>query len=189
MSSSLLTIGHSNHSPARFRELLAEHGVEVLVDVRSWPHSRYVEWADRSQLPALTEEVRARYLFLGDQLGGRPDGDEYYDQQGHALYGKVAASDAFRAGIARLHRGIERFRVAIMCSEEDPEHCHRRLLVAKVLLDEGVVVTHIRGDGRVESEPGPIDLSAGALFDEGERQWRSLRSVSRGRPPRTSLAA
>lgn len=186
---SLLTLGHSNHSPEHFQGLLSEHRVEVLVDVRSWPHSQYVKWVDRSSLPKVAKAVEVRYLFLGDRLGGRPDDADCYDEEGHVLYGKVAAGADFRSGLARLRRGIGRYRVAIMCSEENPEHCHRRLLVAKVLLEEGISVTHIRGDGRTEAEPGPIDLSAGSLFDEEERPWRSSRSVLRKRLPRTSLAA
>lgn len=186
---SLLTVGHSNHSPGHFQGLLSEHRVEVLADVRSWPHSQYVEWVDKASLPKVARAVEAKYLFLGDQLGGRPDDADCYDEEGHVLYGKVAVGKNFRAGLERLRRGIGRYRVAIMCSEENPEHCHRRLLVAKVLLEEGIAVTHIRGDGRAEAESGPIDLSAGSLFDEEERLWRSSRSVLRKRPPRTSLAA
>jgi len=189
LGSTLLTLGHSNHAPEHFQSLLIENRVEVLVDVRSWPHSRYVEWADRAVLPNIVGSVDAKYLFLGDQLGGRPDDGSFYDGEGHVLYARVAASEDFRAGVARLKRGIEQCRVAIMCSEENPENCHRRLLIAKVLLDEGVPVTHIRGDGKNEAEPGPIDLSAGSLFDDEERVWRSSRSVSRKRPPGTSLAA
>jgi uncharacterized protein (DUF488 family) len=185
----LFTLGHSNHSRERFQELLADAKIDVLVDVRSWPHSRYVEWADKAILPAVASSVGAKYLFLGDRLGGRPDDGAFYDAEGHVLYGRVASSEDFRAGIERLKRGISRCRVSIMCSEEDPEHCHRRLLVAKVLLDEGISVVHIRGDGGREVEPGPIDLSAGALFADEERLWRSLRSVSRKPLPRTSFAA
>jgi uncharacterized protein (DUF488 family) len=189
MSNSLLTVGHSNHSPERFQALLSDAAVDVLVDVRSWPHSRYVEWADRAVLPTIVAATGAKYLFLGDRLGGRPDDGQFYDAEGHVLYGRVADSEGFREGIERLKRGVAQCQVAVMCSEEDPTHCHRRLLVSKVLLEEDVAVTHIRGDGRRETEPGPIDLSGGALFADEERQWRSSLSVSRKRPPRTSLAA
>lgn len=185
----LLTIGHSNHSAEHFGELLVEHGVEVLADVRSWPHSRYVEWADRSQIGEVAEAAGTRYLFLGKELGGRPDGAEFYDAAGHVLYGKVAKSGEFRAGIERLLRGAARFRVAIMCSEEDPASCHRRLLVAKVLLEKGLTIGHIRGDGRCEVEAEPIDLAEGSLFDDEESLWRSSLSVSRRRPPRISSVA
>jgi uncharacterized protein (DUF488 family) len=185
----LLTIGHSNHSAEHFRWLLAKHGVEVLVDVRSWPHSRYVEWADRSRIGDVAREAGAEYLFLGKELGGRPDADQCYDEAGHVLYGKVAKSSEFRAGIERLLRGSTRYRVAIMCSEEDPASCHRRLLVAKVLLERGLTIGHIRGDGRCEVESEPIDLAEGSLFDDEESLWRSSLSVSRKRPPRISSAA
>jgi uncharacterized protein (DUF488 family) len=79
--------------------------------------------------------------------------------------------------------------VAIMCSEEDPAHCHRRLLVSKVLLDRGVTIAHIRRNGRVEIESGPLKLSEGTLFEDEESLWRSSLSVSRGRRPGTSSTA
>ncbi len=67
--------------------------------------------------------------------------------------------------------------------------CHRRLLVAKVLLEKGLTISHIRGDGRCETESKPIVLSEGSLFDDEEGLWRSSLSVSRRQPPRISSAA
>lgn len=185
----VLTVGHSNHSAERFQELLLAYRVEVLVDVRSWPRSRYVEWADRSRLPEVAAAAGARYLFLGEELGGRPDGPEFYDAEGHVLYWKIAHSCRFSAGIERLKEGASRYRVAIMCSEEDPAFCHRRLLVGKVLLGEAWSIIHIRGDGSCEEESRPIDLSEGSLFEDEENLWRSSLSVSRRRLPRISSAA
>lgn len=187
--SRIFTIGHSNLDSDHFRRLLSEHGIEVLVDVRSWPHSRYVPWVDAAVLPELVGEAGVRYLFLGKELGGRPDGDEFYDSDGHVLYGKVAEQEWFKQAIERLERGAEEYRVAIMCSEEDPAHCHRRLLVSKVLLDRGVTIAHIRRNGRVEIESGPLKLSEGTLFEDEESLWRSSLSVSRGRRPGTSSTA
>ncbi|MEX2447591.1 MAG: DUF488 domain-containing protein [Solirubrobacterales bacterium] len=187
--SRLLTIGHSNHSAEHFRELLTRNGVEVLVDVRSWPHSRYVDWVDQAQIGDVVRSAGARYLFLGEELGGRPEAAEFYDSSGRVLYGKVAQSEEFQAGIERLRRGAESYRVAIMCSEEDPTACHRRLLITKVLLEDGWTVGHVRGDGRCEVESEPIVLSAGSLFDDEEGLWRSSLSVSRSRVPRISSAA
>lgn len=189
MATRLFTIGHSNLDPDHFQRLLRDHGIEVLVDVRSWPHSRYVAWADASALPDLLAEGGIKYLFLGNELGGRPDEDEFYDAEGHVLYGKVAEQESFKRAVERLKRGSEDYRVAIMCSEEDPTHCHRRLLVAKVLLEHGLSVEHIRKDGRTESESGPLRLSEGALFEDEESLWRSSLSVSRARRPRTSSSA
>jgi uncharacterized protein (DUF488 family) len=185
----IFTIGHSNLDPGRFRHLLSQHEIEVLVDVRSWPHSRYVQWADVAVLPQIVGGAGIKYLFLGKELGGRPEGDEFYDSEGHVLYGKVAEQDSFKEAVRRLERGAEEYRVAIMCSEEDPTNCHRRLLVSKVLLDQGTAIAHIRKDGRLEGEEGPLRLSEGTLFEDEESQWRSSLSVSRGRPRSTSSTA
>jgi uncharacterized protein (DUF488 family) len=181
----LLTVGHSNHDADRFAALLSCGGIEVVADVRSWPYSSYAEWAGREHLPGWLRERGIRYVFLGRELGGRPDDDASYDDVGHVLYGRVAASDAFAEGVARLQVGIEHHRVAIMCSEEDPTHCHRRLLVAKVLMERGVRITHIRGDGRLEAEPG-VTAPSDTLFVDEDLWWRSTRSVSRRRRPSAS---
>lgn len=185
----IFTIGHSNHSLEHFQGLVRDFQIEVLVDVRSWPHSRFVEWVDRSNMADAIRPAGARYLFLGDQLGGRPEGNEFYDPDGYVLYSRVAESDFFRAGIGRLLKGAQQFRVAVMCSEEDPAGCHRRLLVTKVLLERGFTVAHIRGDGSCEVESEPIGLSEGKLFEDEGDLWRSSLSVSRARAPRTSSAA
>ncbi len=185
----VFTIGHSNHSLEHFLSLLRGQEMEVLVDVRSHPRSRYVEWADQANLAGAIKGAGVKYLFLGDELGGRPGEAQFYDATGRALYWKIAEGDPFKASLERLQVGAGRYRVAIMCSEEDPTSCHRRLLVAKVLLERGFKVTHIRGNGACESEQQPIDFAAGALFADEENLWRSSLSVLPARARKTSLAA
>lgn len=183
----LLTIGHSNHPPQRFLELVSTYAVDVIVDVRSWPRSRHAEWADRERLPTLLGEVGTQYLYLGTELGGRPKDEDFYDDSGHVLYGRVARAPSYRHGLARLRRGLATHRVAVMCSEEDPTFCHRRLLIAKTLLDEGVKVTHIRGRGELQPELGSQLYSEARLFNEDEDLWwKSSASVSRIRRPKIS---
>lgn len=183
----LLTVGHSNHSAEQFFALLAAHGVGVIADVRSWPHSRYADWADVDKLPSLLRAAGVRYVFLGNELGGRPRDDCAYNAAGQVLYSRVASSDVFRQGLDRLKRGLSDYRVAAMCSEENPEHCHRRLLIAKVLIEQGIDVDHIRGDGRVEHERG-VRAPEGLLFADEDDWWISTQSVSRRRRPATSSA-
>jgi uncharacterized protein (DUF488 family) len=186
----LLTIGHSNHPLERFLALLRGEGVEVVADVRTAPYSRFAVQHNREALKAALERARIKYAFLGRELGGRPEGDEYYDEEGHVLYGRVAASSLFAAGIERLERGLKDYRVAIMCSEEDPTHCHRRLLVTRVLLDRGVDVVHVRGDGRRQRDGELAALSQGDIFNGfEEKAWRSTRSVSLRKAPISSSAS
>ena len=183
--SNFFTVGHSNHTIEAWLALLQKHAVEVVVDVRSSPYSKYVPQFDRELVQRSLEQAGIRYLFLGAELGGRPANPAYYDANGHVLYSRLCDDAGFQAAIARLETGMERFRVALVCGEEDPAHCHRRLLIGRVLTERGHTMIHIRGDGRLESdetvaaEAGkPLIERQPALFAElDEDQWRSTASV------------
>lgn len=174
------TVGHSNQELDEFAQLVVSEHIEFLVDVRSLPYSRFARQFNREHLQACIAERGVRYLFLGEELGGRPSRDEHYDADGHALYSRMAEEQSFRAAIDRLVAGADRHRIAIVCSEADPEHCHRRLLVGKVLTERGVELRHILPGGAVQVEHS-VDLAEhnqNSLFDEEETPWRSARSVS-----------
>ncbi|MEZ6137167.1 MAG: DUF488 domain-containing protein [Pirellulaceae bacterium] len=188
----IFSIGHSNVEQNQFVQLLQQHAIEVLVDVRTSPYSRYTSHFNREVLKAAIEPLGIRYLFMGEQLGGRPTGDDFYDANGHVLYSRVAEADFFLSGVERLKLGGQKFRVAMMCSEEDPTVCHRFLLVSRVLSDQGETVTHIRGDGSLQTDRelriSKADLAQQLLFPELEQEtWKSLRSVLPKAPPPTSL--
>lgn len=149
----IYTIGHSNHTKEQFLNLLTDAGIQVLVDVRSNPNSRWATFADRDNLKGILESVQIQYIYLGDALGGRPsDPDDYDNQTGKVDYQAIREREYFRHGIDRLLHGLKRYRVCIMCAEEDPTSCHRNLLVAENLRQAGVKVFHIRGDGRIQTD-------------------------------------
>jgi uncharacterized protein (DUF488 family) len=183
--STVYTIGHSSHPFETFAGLLAGHEIEVVVDTRSSPYSKFAPQFDRAALQRDLSAAQVKYLFLGAELGGRPRGDDYYDEKGHVLYAKRTHSAAFLTGIDRLERGMAQFRVALMCGEEDPAHCHRRLLVGRVLVERGHDLLHIRADGHIETESDverqskkPLAAQQPALFAElDEDQWKSTASV------------
>jgi len=186
----IFTIGHSNHSQQTFVTLLTTHRIEVLVDVRSHPRSTYSPHFDAVPLERAVRAAGRKYLFLGEELGGRPEGDEYYDNEGFVLYYKVARTERFRAAIERLVRGSDICRIAVMCSEEDPVGCHRRLLVGRVLQERGVSTQHIRGNGQLVSEASIASRHPGqpALFKTSEEsEWKSLQSVLRRKAPQSSF--
>ena len=179
------TIGHSTHSHAQFVDALRKNEIEVLVDVRSAPYSSYTPHFDREVLKQTLNQAEIKYVFLGSELGGRPGNAAYYDPQGRTVYGRLVSDADFISGIERLERGIAEFRVAIMCGEEDPAHCHRRLLVGRVLIERGHSILHIRSGGELQTE-AQLAIECGkelvdaqpALFPElDEDQWRSTVSV------------
>ena len=180
-SRSVLTIGHSNHSAEKFVGLLRRHGIEILVDTRSHPYSRYVPQFNARSLQAVLSRDGIGHLFLGRELGGRPEGKEFYDATGRVDYALVGRSRPFLDGISRLEQEIRASTVALLCSEEDPTRCHRRLLVGRALEEMGFTLRHIRGDGSIQIE-GETNGGQPALFPESEASLRkSIRSVSRKR--------
>lgn len=186
----IYSIGHSNQSLESFIALLRRHGIKSLVDVRSTPYSRYVPHFNRPELKDALDPQGIRYLYLGDELGGRPPGDEFYDTQDHVLYSRVARAPFFLRGLERLVDEGAEYRAAIMCSEEDPTNCHRHLLIARVLEGQGVHVAHIRADDREQTEgdlkPAPTLWDAVPSAAEEESEWKSIRPVSRRRLPSSS---
>jgi uncharacterized protein (DUF488 family) len=183
--SSFFTLGHSNHPIETWLNLVRQHGVEVVVDIRSSPYSKYAPQFDKVDIQRSLEDAGFRYLFLGAELGGRPANTAYYDASGHVLYSRLRNDTHFLAAIERLETGMERFHVALLCGEENPAHCHRRLLIGRVLTERGHTMLHIRGDGRLESDDivaaearKPLVDTQPALFAElDEDQWRSTASV------------
>ncbi len=187
------SIGHSNHPLEHFIGLLRQFRIATVADIRSEPYSRFSPHFDAGHLRAALEPEAIGYLFLGEELGGRPPEDAYYDAAGRVRYDRLAESRLFRDGLRRLRGELQTSRVAIMCSEEDPRECHRYLLVSRVLEREGVRVLHIRGDGRVQAAEGIEQEAARRRGDAGQltlfaptelAPWRSIRSVSprRARP-------
>lgn len=181
---SIFTIGHSNHSLEDFIALLEKNQIEVLVDTRSYPRSKFAPYFNMDCLKEAVVSERIRYLFLGKELGGRPKENEFYDATGRVDYARVATSPAFRDGISRIEKGIDQYRLALLCSEENPVHCHRRLLIGRVLANRGITINHIRGNGTVQVEEArEVEDDQPSLFGTREvAEWKSIRPVLRRRP-------
>jgi uncharacterized protein (DUF488 family) len=150
MSNKLYTIGHSNHDIDTFITLLKQHGVTALADVRSTPYSRYISHFCQRPLKGALQKAGIHYVFLGRELGARPDDERCY-VDGKALYERIAATDAFSNGIERIISGIQKFDVALMCAEKDPLICHRAVLVCQHLKPFSLDINHICHNGDLET--------------------------------------
>jgi uncharacterized protein (DUF488 family) len=148
----IFTIGHSRHTAEHFTSLLRAHEIERLVDVRSHPASKWAPQFGKAALALRLATHAVEYVFLGRELGGRPDGAEFYGADGAVDYARRAEAPDFKVGIERLVEFARERATAILCAEEDPGRCHRRLLVAPALRRAGVTVVHIRGDARLEPD-------------------------------------
>lgn len=173
----ILTIGHSAHSLPKLLALLTEHQVAVVADVRSLPSSRFAPEFNRFALDATLHAAGIKYLFLGEELGGRSKLAGDYDEGGRVRYDRMAASPAFQHGISRVLAGAESNRVVLLCAEKEPLDCHRTLLVGRALEKRGAPIVHIHADGHLEPNEAAMSrllalhgMQEQALFESRDQQ-------------------
>jgi hypothetical protein len=192
MRPTLWTVGHSTASIESCLDLLRAHKIDAVADVRSAPYSARMPWFSESALAPTLKNSGIQYLWMGDQLGGRPNDPSHYDDEGHALYGLMSETSPFEIGIERIEGAASKFRLAIMCSEEDPKDCHRNTLIGTVLRRrERVTLEHIR-HGRPEPEtdehllanlsPSQRHLLYDHPFPDFRPVWRSTHSLRKPWP-------
>jgi uncharacterized protein (DUF488 family) len=145
----IYTIGHSTHPIERFVELLKQHGIELLADVRSTPFSRFNPQFNRASLGHSLAAAGIRYEFMGEELGARTS-DPACFENGRVSYARLSATPLFQRGLARLREAAATQQVVIMCAEREPLDCHRTILIARQLERGGQTVMHILADGALE---------------------------------------
>jgi len=132
----IYTLGTSTRSPKEFIELLSSHGVEVMVDVRRFPFSRF-EHFRREKLEGLLPEAGIDYIYVGEELGG-------YRRGG---YQSFTTTSGFLSGLQKLEEIARKRSTPIICAERFPWRCHRRF-IALEMEKRGWQVSHIIDKGR-----------------------------------------
>jgi len=150
----IYSIGHGNKKIEDFINLLHQYEVEILIDVRSIPFSRFHSQFRQANLKSSLEVAGISYLFLGDELGGRPKNPDLY-VDGHVSYEAIKKTGLFKAGIEKVIDLTEQgIKVTLMCSESNPDDCHRKHLIADELTKNGIMVKHINKLGQLEKHLG-----------------------------------
>jgi uncharacterized protein (DUF488 family) len=166
----LYTIGHGNRKSEDFLALLKEFGIEYLIDVRSQPYSKFNPQYNQNDLKFFLERNGIKYVFMGDNIGGRPKDTSCYDSEGKVDYEAVKTKEFFINGIERLKTAYNKdINVVIMCSESKPCECHRSKLIGRVLNTDNIILKHIDENGKVKDQATVINelnkgLSAIDLF-------------------------
>jgi len=168
------TIGHSSHDWESFLALLRQHGIPLVADVRSRPVSMRFPHFSQPELEANLRVAGIGYLFLGEELGGRPDDPQAYRVDGLVDYRQRRKSHAFQQGLERVEAELEKNSLALLCAEEDPIECHRFLMICPELVALGLEPQHIRKHGSLEAQRaaedrlleanGFGDVASGSLF-------------------------
>jgi uncharacterized protein (DUF488 family) len=155
----IYSIGHSNLDVQGFIDLLKKNGVDCLVDIRSIPQSRFCPQFNKTRLEAVLRENGIQYLYEGASLGGRiKDIDCFIDKKlpekktdfaKSIDYNVLKTKSWFNEGIRRVIELNAKNTPALMCMEEDPDKCHRSILVGRRLEEEGIRFIHIRSKDEV----------------------------------------
>ena len=134
----IFSIGHSNHSIKEFLEILQNHGVKSIGDVRDsptcWRHKQFnrEELAESCRKSGITYR---HFVELGNK--STPIRKLIETEEGQAALDQLAEA----------YENSEKGATAIMASEKESRKCHRYLVSQRLLEDFGVNVTHIRYDG------------------------------------------
>ena len=147
------TIGHSTRSLDQFLELLGEHRIELLGDIRRFPTSQRVPWSAKTALAAKLGERDIDYEHF-EGLGGYRKATPRSPNTGlrnatFRGYADHMSTPEFEASLSRLISEASRKRIALMCAEAVPWKCHRSLL-SDSLVAHGVQVVHILGAGKTQ---------------------------------------
>ena len=150
------TFGHSTRSGEEFAQILLAHGIQVLVDVRSFPGSRRYPQFNRGALAESLEQVGIEYKHE-PRLGGRrtPRKDSHntaWKNASFRAYADHMESEEFRNGVKDLLELARQSRVAVMCAEALWWRCHRRL-ISDYLKAEGHAVIHILDQNKTQEHP------------------------------------
>jgi uncharacterized protein (DUF488 family) len=148
----LLTVGHGTLTADQLADLLRGHGVELLVDVRSYPGSRRHPQFGRGQMEAWVPDAGIGYRWerrLGGRRPTRPDSvNVALRNDAFRGYADHMAGAGFRAALDEVLADAAAGPTAVMCSESVWWRCHRRLLADAAVLVDAATVVHLMHDGR-----------------------------------------
>ena len=167
------TVGHSTRTPEEFEQILKAHGIEMLVDVRSFPGSRRYPQFNRDALAESLGRIGIEYKHE-PRLGGRrtPRKDSHNTAWRNASFRAYAdhmEGDDFRKGVEELLELGASERTAVMCAEAVWWRCHRSL-ISDYLKAAGHTVIHIIDQTKSEEHP----FTSAARIIDGRLSYRGL---------------
>jgi uncharacterized protein (DUF488 family) len=131
----LYTIGFTQKSAERFFALLADHGVEQVIDIRLKPGGQLSGFAKQDDLAWFLDRLNgAGYVHLPQLAPSGEIRDAYRQDHNWERYVPRFEVLMDTRGIPdTLDRDLFTKRVScLLCSESTPVHCHRRLVAERL---------------------------------------------------------
>ena len=183
-SPAIWTIGHSTRTIEEFIDLLRQHRIEILVDVRHFPGSRHVPDFNKDSLHRALAAAGIRYehmVELGGRRAVRPDSHNLlWRNASFRGYADYMETQPFRDGVDRLSAIARAGRTALMCSEALWWRCHRSM-IADYFKATGTQVFHILSPGKVQEHP----YTSAARLVDGRLSYEGASPTSDSPPQET----
>ena len=143
--SDLATIGYQGCTIDDVLAALRQDGVDLLIDVRAVAQSRKPGFSKR-QLAAGLDAQGIAYVHLqglGTPKPGRDAVRAGHPERMEPIFREHMQSDRAQAELAQATQLARERRVCLLCFEQDPLTCHRRLVAEMIVQATGQSVTHL----------------------------------------------
>jgi uncharacterized protein (DUF488 family) len=144
----IYTIGFTKKSAQTFFEILRQNGVQRLVDIRLKPSGQLSGFAKKDDLPYFLDRLAGRcaYLHMPELAPSEEILNNYRVTKDWLLYVVQFQALMDQRGIPdTLERAsFEKQASCLLCSEDNPRQCHRRLVAERLAAHwPGVEIIHL----------------------------------------------
>lgn len=126
MTNKVFTIGHSVRAISEFLQKLKDNKIEILVDIRTYPRSRFQPQYNQKALADSLSSVGVFYMYKGKNLGGKEENVEYEETIDELVDIIIGGEN-----------------VCVMCSEGDYRKCHRSEMLEPSFREREIEVEHL----------------------------------------------
>ena len=156
----VFTIGYEGLDIDAFMSLLAEYGIDTVVDVRELPLSRKPGFSKKALANALNLSGR-EYVHMVDLGCPKPVRDRYREDGNWKRYtdGFMKYLKTQEDAIAELASLATASNCALLCYEADFNFCHRSMVANAVKDYCGARVTHIKAADAKTASPASLRLA------------------------------
>jgi uncharacterized protein (DUF488 family) len=142
----IFTIGFTKKSARHFFELVCKSGAKRVVDIRLNNVSQLAGFAKKDDLAYFLKEICGmEYVHLPELAPTQEMLDEYKKQRGDWRMYEIRFLELMKE--RRIEETVSKELIAdgcLLCSEDKPHHCHRRLVAEYLKQHWGDVdITHL----------------------------------------------
>ena len=130
----LYTIGFTQKSAEDFFHRIRTHRVKCLVDIRIHPDGQLSGFARKADLPFFLNELSdgCEYRYLPDLAPTKEILKAYRESGDWDLYVERFESLMDQRGIPAALQPTDFDEACLLCSEDQPDQCHRRLVAERL---------------------------------------------------------